>query len=67
MGKMTLVRQVTGELDFPVRFASAYKPSLRDPDWLVSQWEAARFELAEAGGILVIDEIQKIKHWSDFV
>ncbi len=67
VGKTTLVQQVTEELALPVRFASADEPSLRDRDWLVSQWEAARFELAEAGGILVIDEIQKVEQWSEVV
>lgn len=67
VGKTTLVQQVTEGLDLPVRFASADEPSLRDRDWLVSQWETARFELAEAGGILVIDEIQKVEQWSEAV
>lgn len=67
VGKTTLVQQVTEGMDLPVRFASADEPSLRDRDWLVSQWEAARFELAEAGGILVIDEIQKVEQWSEAV
>jgi len=67
VGKTTLVQQVTDAMDSPVRFASADEPSLRDRDWLVSQWETARFELAEAGGILVIDEIQKVEQWSEVV
>ena len=67
VGKTTLVQQVTEAMDLPVRFASADEPALRDRDWLVSQWEAARFELAEAGGILVIDEIQKVEQWSEAV
>lgn len=67
VGKTTLVQQVIEALELPVRFASADEPSLRDRDWLVSQWEAARFELAEAGGILVIDEIQKVEQWSEVV
>ena len=67
VGKTTLVQQVTDAIDLPVRFASADEPSLRDRDWLVSQWEAARFELAESGGLLVIDEVQKVEQWSEVV
>lgn len=67
VGKTTLVQQVTDAMDLPVRFASADEPSLRGRDWLVFQWEAARFELAEAGGILVIDEVQKVEQWSEVV
>ncbi|MDZ7792079.1 MAG: ATP-binding protein [Xanthomonadales bacterium] len=67
VGKTTLVQQVTDAIHLPVRFASADEPSLRDRDWLVSQWEAARFELAESGGILVVDEVQKVEQWSEVV
>lgn len=67
VGKTTLVQQVTDAMGLPVRFASADEPSLRDRDWLVSQWEAARFELVDAGGILVVDEIQKVEQWSETV
>lgn len=67
VGKTTLVRQVTDSADVPVRFASADEPTLRGRDWLVAQWEAARFEIGEAGGILVVDEIQKVEHWSETV
>ncbi|MFW5927403.1 MAG: AAA family ATPase, partial [Wenzhouxiangella sp.] len=67
VGKTTLVQQVTEALDLPVRYASADEPALRDREWLVSQWEAARFELAAAGGILVLDEIQKVEQWSETV
>lgn len=67
VGKTTLVQQVTETMDIPVRFVSADEPMLRDRDWLVAQWEAARFEMGEKGGILVVDEIQKVEHWSEAV
>jgi predicted AAA+ superfamily ATPase len=66
VGKSTLVQQVVGRLDAPVRFASADEPALRGTDWLVQQWEAARLGAAD-GGVLVLDEIQKIPRWSETV
>jgi uncharacterized protein len=67
-GKSTLVQQVTGELDVPVRYASADEPTLRGPEWIGQQWEAARLEATgRAGAVLVLDEIQKIPRWSDTV
>ncbi|MEQ9002417.1 MAG: ATP-binding protein [Pseudomonadales bacterium] len=68
VGKSTLVQQVTEDLDVPVRTASADEPSLRDSDWIAQQWEAARLALkGSGGGVLVLDEIQKIPQWSETV
>ncbi len=68
VGKSTLVQQVTGELSLPVRYASADEPTLRGADWIGQQWEAARLEAsADAGAVLVLDEIQKIPSWSEAV
>ena len=68
VGKSTLVQQVTGELDVPVRNVSADEPTLRGGDWIGQQWEAARLEaLGKAGAVLVLDEIQKIPAWSETV
>ena len=63
VGKSTLVQQVTDGLDIPVRYASADEPTLRGADWIAQQWDAARLE----GGVLVLDEIQKIPGWSETV
>ena len=68
VGKSTLVQQVTGELDVPVRNVSADEPTLRGGEWIGQQWEAARLEaLGKAGAVLVLDEIQKIPAWSETV
>jgi predicted AAA+ superfamily ATPase len=67
VGKTTLVQAVVENLDRPVRFVSADEPTLRSRDWLVQQWEAARLELDAAGGILVVDEVQKVPNWSETV
>ena len=68
VGKSTLVQQVTDELSLPVRFVSADEPTLRGPDWISQQWEAARLEVSgKEGAVLVLDEIQKIPAWSETV
>lgn len=69
VGKSTMVQQVAGALRAAVRYASADEPSLRGADWIGQQWEAARLEAAhgKAGGLLVLDEIQKIPAWSETV
>jgi predicted AAA+ superfamily ATPase len=70
VGKTTLVEQVTSTIGLPTRFVSADEPTLRGPAWIETQWEAARSLIHETGGsgaILVIDEVQKLPHWSETV
>jgi uncharacterized protein len=68
VGKSTLVQQVTAQLRVPVRYVSADEPTLRGPDWISQQWDAARLEaMDKAGAVLVLDEIQKIPAWSETV
>lgn len=68
VGKTTLATQVAAETDLPHLYASADEPTLRGPEWLEQQWDAARLKSAEAGeALLVVDEVQKVPHWSEIV
>ncbi len=70
IGKTTLVRQVIQALDIPTLYVSADEPMLQNPAWIAQQWEIARLKCKESpakGALLVLDEIQKIPHWSDAV
>lgn len=67
VGKTTVVRQVTGAARVPVRYASADEPTLRGPEWIAQQWEAARLETGRRGAILVLDEVQKAPGWAETV
>ena len=70
-GKTTIARQVAEAVSFPVHFATADEPTLRDRNWLIQQWEMARFRLREGkkgkGALLILDEAQKITNWSEAV
>jgi uncharacterized protein len=70
VGKTTLARQVMDEVGLPAHFASADDPALRDRGWLETQWQVGRARARDggrAGGLLVMDEIQKIPDWSELV
>lgn len=68
VGKSTLVQQVVGASKLPHRIASADEPTLRGPEWIAQQWDAARLiAKGRRGSILVLDEIQKIPGWSGVV
>ncbi len=68
VGKTTLARQVADKLKRPSRYVTADLATLQDISWLQQQWDIAR-ELAksEGGALLIVDEVQKIPHWSDMV
>ena len=68
VGKTTLALHVVEALDKPVHFVSADLATLQDITWLEQQWEVARKKVDKVGGgILIIDEVQKIAHWSDVI
>lgn len=70
VGKTTLARQVMDAIGIPGHFASADAPDPEDIGWIYTQWaigrQAAR-DGGRAGGLLVLDEVQKIRDWSDVV
>src|SRR5271156_6832763 len=69
VGKTTVVRQVMEASKIPAHYASADEPGLRDRTWLEQQWDIARLKAGESksGALLVLDEIQKVAHWSSVV
>lgn len=70
VGKTTLIRQLADEIGPGLRYASADEPTLRGPEWIAQQWEAARLDARGAGHdgmVLALDEIQKIPDWSDTI
>src|SRR6058998_4018897 len=70
VGKTTLVTQVVERARLPYVFASADEPTLRGSAWIDAQWEAARLRLRDSGqggALLVLDEVQKVPHWSEAV
>jgi predicted AAA+ superfamily ATPase len=68
VGKSTLVQRVVEASKLPHRIASADEPTLRGPEWIAQQWDAARLiAKGRRGSVLVLDEIQKIPGWSEVV
>lgn len=69
VGKTTIAQQVIDELDIPYHYASADRPGLEGQAWLQQQWDLARFKANQndSSVLLILDEIQKITHWSDWI
>ena len=70
VGKTTMLKQALAAADVPFAYHSADAVAGRGLEWIGTVWESARTQL-RAGGhasfTLVIDEIQKIRGWSEAV
>lgn len=70
VGKSTLIDQVLEECTLPHYLYNGDGVDENDTDWIRRVWESARTQMdtkQQTEAILVIDEIQKIKRWSDIV
>ena len=69
VGKTTLARQLMAKVSFPSIYASADAPLPPGPEWIETQWRQAEIKsVAERGAVLlVLDEIQKVRGWSETV
>ena len=68
VGKTTAVEQALAQYGGAFTYRLAEGLGLSPLDWFVSEWNAARVRAKNEGcHLLVIDEIQKIKGWSDVV
>lgn len=66
VGKTTLALQVAKTFHKPSHYISADLATLQDLAWLQQQWEVARKMAGPTKkALLIIDEIQKIPHWSE--
>ena len=70
VGKSTLVGQYVDGIDTPYDFFAADGVNREDTTWIPARWQEARMKMdlhGEKERILIIDEVQKIKTWSEQV
>ena len=70
VGKSTVVKQVLKDLDMPYYMSSADNVPASDSSFVSDCWAAARGLMSARGLeciILVVDEIQKVRNWSEAV
>lgn len=70
VGKSTTVKQVLEDIAVPYQLFTADNVPASDDKWVSNCWETVRNRLSSGGLesiILVIDEIQKIRNWSEVV
>ena len=66
VGKTTLTFQIEEKLGIKTHYITADTATLEDLAWLETEWQQARDQIGE-NGLLIIDEAQKIPHWSSLV
>lgn len=66
VGKTAMVLHLIENIDIPCHYATADSATLQDLAWIRAQWEIARQKTKEEG-LLIIDEVQKILHWSEVI
>jgi predicted AAA+ superfamily ATPase len=69
VGKTTAAVQLIEKLGMPNVFAAADTPLPPGPEWIETQWARARALTGERAdsAVLVLDEIQKVRGWSEQV
>jgi len=69
VGKTTAAGQVEASLGWPSHTASADAPLPHPPEWIETQWRLARAKAGRSSQrvLLVLDEIQKVRGWSEVV
>lgn len=67
VGKTTIAHQVIDILSYPSVYATADSPLPPGPEWIETNWRLAQVECERQGGpvVLVLDEIQKVRGWSE--
>lgn len=68
VGKTTIARQIEESIGIPAIYASADSPVPLDSTWIETQWRRAIAE-APSGAplLLILDEVQKVRGWSETV
>lgn len=68
VGKTTLAHQALEALDIQSVYASADGALPEDRAWIEEQWDRARLKaIGTEGALLVLDEVQKVRGWSEIV
>ena len=70
VGKTTVIKQVVNDLNLPYQIYSADSIPATQTSWISDCWNTARVQITVedlSELIQIIDEIQKIKNWSEVV
>lgn len=69
VGKTTIARQIQETIGFPSIYATADSPVPLDSAWIETHWRRAVAEGTSSGKpvLLILDELQKVRGWSETI
>lgn len=67
VGKTWAAHAVGRQWHGPVRYAATDQFLPPGPEWIQSQWDLARKDLADGPSLLILDEVQKVRGWAETV
>lgn len=69
VGKTTIARQIQESIPISTIYATADSPVPLDSAWIESQWRRAVADATASGApvILILDEVQKVRGWSETI
>jgi len=70
VGKTTMTLRFAQSTEMPCHMVSADAVAATDSEWIRQQWATARLMVPSEdtqGAVLIIDEVQKIDNWSEWV
>ncbi|MFO7653305.1 MAG: AAA family ATPase [Candidatus Krumholzibacteriia bacterium] len=67
VGKTTAALAVVESWPGPARYAAADRLPTPGTEWIETQWTLARRDAADRPALLVLDEVQKVRGWSETV
>lgn len=67
VGKSVAAQQLCARWSGATRHAAADLPLPPGPEWVENQWQLARQDSLTSPALLVLDEVQKVRGWSEVV
>lgn len=67
VGKTTAAQAVAEHWLGPTCYAAADVSPPPGPEWIETQWQRARREAATGPPLLILDEVQKVRDWSEVI
>ena len=67
VGKTTGARSISEAWPGPTRYAAADRLPTPGTEWIETQWTLARRDAKQGEALLILDEVQKIRGWSEIV
>jgi len=67
VGRTTAARTIESRWPGPTHYPAADVSPPPGPEWIETHWGIARRQVATSEGLLILDEVQKVRDWSELI